>query len=94
MMVLATVNITKGFDTWLDMSKSMSEEAAKNGIRIVWAATNPDETAVYVLTEMQDPAQMKTFGEREDIAKARDEAGAIIESTQLISLIGRMHMPE
>ena len=71
MKVLVTVNITKGFDTWLAMSQTMTEEAAKNGIKMIWAATNPDETSVFVLTEMQDPAQMKTFGEREDIAKAR-----------------------
>ena len=37
---------------------------------------------------------MKTFGEREDIAKARAEAGAIVESTQIISPIGQMYMPD
>ncbi|HCI00350.1 MAG: hypothetical protein CME00_06165 [Geminicoccus sp.] len=94
MKVLVTVNITKGFDTWLAMSQSMTEEAAKNGIKMIWAATNPDETSVFVLTEMQDPAQMKTFGEREDIAKARVDAGAIVESTQIISPIGQMFMPD
>ncbi len=93
MKVLVTVNITKGFDTWVAMSKSMTEEAAKNGIKMIWAAANPDETSVFVLTEMQDPAQMKTFGERADIAKARADAGAIVESTQIISLLARCTCP-
>ena len=31
---------------------------------------------MFALIEMQDPEQMKTFGEREDIAKARAEADA------------------
>ena len=44
MKVLVTVKITKGFDTWVAMSKSMSEEAAKNGIKMIWAAANPDES--------------------------------------------------
>ena len=47
MKVLVTVNITKGFDTWLAMSQTMTEEAAKNGIKMIWAATNPDETSVF-----------------------------------------------
>ena len=38
MKVLVTVNITKGFDTWVAMSKSITEEAAKNGIKMIWAA--------------------------------------------------------
>lgn len=92
--VFVTVKITKGFDTWVAMSESMAEEAVKNGIKMIWPATNPDETSVFVLTEMQDPAQMKTFGEGEDIAKARADAGAIVESTQIISPIGQMYMPD
>ena len=36
---------------------------------------------------------MKTFGEREDIAKLRTEAGADVSSTQIISPIGETYMP-
>jgi hypothetical protein len=36
---------------------------------------------------MQDADQMKTFGEREDIAKAREEVGVDVSSTTLISMI-------
>ena len=43
--------------------------------------------------QLQDPEQMKTFGEREDIVKARAEAGAIVESTEVISPIGSDFMP-
>ena len=43
---------------------------------------------------MQDPIQMKTFGEREDIARAREEAGADVSSTKIISTIGKDYMPE
>jgi len=94
MKMLVTVKITKGFDTWLEMSKAVTPEAEKNGIRQIWAGTNPDETQVFVLIEMQDPAQMKTFGEREDIAKMRADAGAIVESTEVISPIGKHYLPD
>ena len=39
----------------------------KIGGKMIWAGANEDETAVYVVAEMQDPSQIKTFGERPDI---------------------------
>lgn len=43
--------------------------------------------------ELQDVSQMQTFGEREDIAKARAEAGADVASTTVISPIGEIYWP-
>ena len=93
MKILVTVNISKGFDKWTKMSKDLAPEAEKNGIKTIWAGANPDETEVYVVVEVQDPIQMKTFGEREDIAKAREEAGADVASTKIISPIGKDFIP-
>ena len=73
--MLVTVNISKGFETWSEMAKSMQEEAGAQGARIVWAAANPDETAVYVMMEVPDPEFMQTFGLRPDVVKAREAAG-------------------
>ena len=42
---------------------------------------------------MQNAEQMKTFREREDVAKARVEAGADVASTTVISPIGEDYMP-
>ena len=93
MKILVTVNISKGFATWVQMSKDMTPEMEKVGVKMIWAGTNPDESKVFVLIEMQDPEQMKTFGEREDIAKARAEAGADVASTTVISPIGEHYIP-
>ncbi len=93
MKLLVTVNISKGFETWTKMSKALAPEAEKNGMKMIWAGTNPDETQVYSVIEVQDPIQMKTFGEREDIAKAREEAGADVSSTKIISPIGKNYIP-
>ena len=93
MKMLVTVNISKGFATWVQMSKDMAPEMEKVGVKMIWAGTNPDESKVFVVMELQDPEQMKTFGEREDIAKARAEAGADIASTTVISPIGEHYMP-
>ena len=51
------------------------------------------KSKVFALIEMQDPEQMKTFGEREDVAKTRAEAGVDVASTAMISPIGEHYMP-
>jgi hypothetical protein len=93
MKILVTGNISKGFATWAQMQDSLAPEMEKVGIKLIWAGTNPDESKVFALVEMQDPEQMKTFGEREDIAKARAEAGADVASTTVISPIGEHYIP-
>ena len=65
----------------------------KSRRKIVWGGTNPDESKVFVLVDMEDPEQMKTFGEREDVAKARAEGGEDVASTTVISPIGEHYMP-
>jgi len=63
------------------------------GVKMIWAGTNPDESKVFALVEMQDPEQLKTFGEREDVAKARAERGEDVTRTTVVSPIGEHYMP-
>lgn len=91
--MLVTVNISKGFATWKEMAERLNPEMEKAGVNMVWAGTNPDESQIFMVVEMQDPIQMKTFGEREDIVKARTEAGADVTSTTIISPIGQDWLP-
>ena len=42
---------------------------------------------------LDDISQMKTFGERPDIVKARTEAGVAVSSTTVISPIGEDWLP-
>ena len=93
MKILVTGNISKGFETWVQMQDSLAPEMEKVGIKLIWAGTKPDESTVFALIEMQDPEQMKTFGEREDIAKIRAEAGVDVATTAVISPIGEHYMP-
>ena len=74
----------------LVMTQSRSR---KNAIKTIWAGANPDETKVFVVIEVKEPIQMKTFGERENVAKAREEAGADVASTKIISSIGKYLIP-
>ena len=93
MKLLVTGNITKGFASWVQMQDGLAPEMAKVGIKLIWAGTNPDESEVFAVIEMEDPAQMKTFGEREDVVKLRAEAGVDVASTKVISPIGEDYLP-
>ena len=86
--MLVTVKISKGFKTWSEMAKSMEDEVGAQGAKIIWAAANPDETSIYVMMDVPDPEFMKTFGLRPDVVKAREEAGADVASTTVITPIG------
>ena len=94
MKLLVTGNITKGFASWVQMQDGLAPEMKKVGIKLIWAGTNPDESAVFAVIEMEDPAQMKTFGEREDVAKIRAEAGVDVASTTVISPIAEDYLPD
>ena len=93
MKMLVTVNISKGFARWKEMAKSLNPEMEKVGVKMIWAGTNPDESKIFMVVDMQDPSQMQSFGEREDIAKARADAGADVASTTVISPIGEDWIP-
>ena len=93
MKMLVSVNISKGFSVWLEMAKSLNPEMEKVGVKMVWSGTNPDESKIFMIVDMKDPSQMKTFGEREDVAKARADAGADVASTTIISQIGEDYLP-
>ena len=84
---LFSVNISKGFAKWVEMSDIIAKDAQDVGVKVDWAGCNPDETKVFIILDMKDADQMKTFGEREDIAKAREDAGVDVSSTTLISFI-------
>ena len=93
MKMLVTVNISKGFARWKEMAESLNTEMEKVGVKMIWAGTNPEESKIFMVVHMQDASQIKTFGERPDIIKARTEAGADVASTTVISPIGEDWLP-
>ena len=86
--LLITVKISKGWKTWSEMAKSLEPQMNEVGAKMIWAGCNQDETAIYALVEMQNPEQIKTFGERADIVELRESAGANVSSTTPIAQIG------
>ena len=88
---MLSVNISKGFAKWVEMSDLITEESEKLGIKVDWAGCNPEETKVFIIMDVQDADQLKIFGEREDISKLREEGGVDVSSTTIISMIDRVY---
>ena len=86
--MLVTINISKGWKTWLEMAKGLESQMNEQGAKMIWAGSNPDETAVFVLAEAKDPSFVKTFGERADIVEIREAGGADVSSTTVMTQIG------
>ena len=85
--MLVTINISKGWETWSQMAKSLESRMNEVGSKILWAGCNADESAVYVLVEMKDPSFLKSFGEQEEIVAIREAGGANVSSTTPITQI-------
>jgi|TARA_B110000977_G_scaffold82702_1_gene110532 hypothetical protein len=90
--MLMTINISKGWETWSEMAKSLEPQMNEQGAKIIWAGANPDETAAYLLVEMKDPSYVKSFGERPDIVAIREEGGADVASTTPLAQIDKYYL--
>ena len=90
--MLVTINISKGWETWSEMAKGLEPKMNEVGSKIIWAGCNADESAVYVFVGIKDPSFIKSFGEREDIIKIRETAGADVSSTTPIAQISNYFM--
>ena len=63
--------------------KKTQNTAGSEGAKIVWPATDPDETAVYDMMDVPNPEFMQTFGLRKDVVKAREEVRLMLHLQQL-----------
>ena len=90
--MLVKINISKGWETWSQMAKSLEPRMNEVGSKILWAGYNTEQTAVYVLVEMKDPSFLKSFGEQEEIVAIREAGGADVSSTTPITEISNYFM--
>tara|TARA_B100000989_G_scaffold40626_1_gene25771 strand:- start:352 stop:636 length:285 start_codon:yes stop_codon:yes gene_type:complete len=85
--MLVTINISKGWNTWSKTVEGLEPQMNEVGSKVLWAGCDADETAVYVLGEMNNPPFIKSFGEREHIVAIREAGGADVSSTTPITQI-------
>ncbi len=82
----ASVEITKGWDIWNKMAEEMNPEMESAGMKFIFKGCDMDEKKVYMILEFESMEKSQEWLTRPDILQKRIEAGADVESTEIIPL--------
>ena len=86
MKMFATVEITKGWETWNKMAEEMNSEMESEGMKFIFKGCDMDEKKLHLIIEVESMEKAKEFSTRPNIVSRRVEAGAVVESTVMIPL--------
>ena len=90
MKILASVEITKGFDSWITVNDKLAPLIAEHGLKFHQAVSNFEETKVFMLIENTDPEKSMAFLSRDDVLQDRLDAGVKVETQEMVSDIARI----
>ena len=90
MKILASVEITKGFDSWITVNDKLTPLIAEHGLKFHQAVSNFEETKVFMLIENTDPEKSMAFLSRDDVLQDRLDAGVKVETQEMVSDIARI----
>ena len=90
MKILASVEITKGFDSWIAVNDKLTLLIAEHGLKFHQAISNFEETKVFMLIENTDPEKSMAFLSRDDVLQDRLDAGVKVETQEMVSDITRI----
>ena len=90
MKILASVEITKGFDSWITVNDKLTPLIAEHGLKFHQAISNFEETKVFMLIENTDPEKSMAFLSRDDVLQDRLDAGVKVETQEMLSDIARI----
>ena len=88
--ILASVEITKGFDSWITVNDKLTPLIAEHGLKFHQAISNFEETKVFMLIENTDPEKSMAFLSRDDVLQDRLNAGVKVETQEMVSDIARI----
>ena len=94
MKILASVEITKGFDSWITVNDKLAPLIEEHGLKFHQAISNYEETKVFMLIENTDPEKSMAFLSRDDVLQDRLDAGVKVETQEMISDLKRVWMPK
>tara|TARA_Y100000813_G_scaffold171570_1_gene134854 strand:- start:24 stop:335 length:312 start_codon:yes stop_codon:yes gene_type:complete len=81
MLVVTTIEITKGFQTWKDMVKASGEKMKEYGMTMVFAGPQADdETKLHAVIRFESMEALKKFQADEELTQRRIEAGVKVET--------------
>ena len=84
MLVVTTIELSKGFQTWKDMVHSVQDRMKEHGMTFVFAGTEKDDdTKLHTFIHFESEEHLKSFSEDEELTRLRAEAGAIVETATI-----------
>ena len=86
MKMYATVEITKGWETWNKMAVEMNPEMESEGMKFIFKGCDMEEKKLHLIIEVESMEKAKEFSTRPNIVSRRVEAGSVVESTVMIPL--------
>lgn len=89
MKFLTTFKIHNGFDRWLKLVDDLQPYMNKYEYTLMFACTNDDETQVWDMGEANNPDLVNDFLSDEEVINMRREAGVDLESSEVVSTIGK-----
>jgi hypothetical protein len=81
MLVVTTISLSKGFQTWKDMVHASDDKMKEYGMTFVFAGTQADDDSkLHAVIHFESMENLKKFQADDDLTKLRIEAGAIVET--------------
>ena len=87
MLVKLTQDLKNGFGPWKEMLLANGHKLQEHGMTCVFAATEKDnDNKLTVIIDFATPEGMMAFKNDEELTKARQEAGALTDTTVMTVL--------
>ena len=81
MLVVTTIHLSKGFQSWKEMVHSVGDKMKEHGMTFAFAGTQRDDNSMlHTVNRFESEAHLKSFSEDEELTRLRAEAGAIVET--------------
>ena len=87
MLVVTTISLSKGFQAWKDMVHENEHKLKGFKGRIIFAGSHAeDDNSMVVIMHYDDKEGLMAFKNDEELTKARQEAGALTDTTVMTVL--------
>ena len=84
MLVVTTIELSKGFQAWKDMVYSVQDKMKRHGMTFVFAGTEKDDdTKLHTVIHFESEEHLKSFSQDEELTRLRAEAEAIVETATI-----------
>ena len=84
MYVMLTQKLSKGFRSWKDMAQANGRKLEGFKGKVLFAGSHAeDDNSMVVIMHYEDKEGLMAFKNDEELIKARQDAGALTETTQM-----------